>query len=215
MRVFGPLAALGFALLLMHILMGVGTLPPPAMLILAACLVTLTAIIWWLPRRSRWWPLPALGLVAMATVRRLQLIPPADMRYWFAGAIGPAVAGLSFKYRPWSGIGTCSARSPAWSWWTARGRPGHDGGRPVARVHRPAGRGGRSLGAATRPRRVLTANPSRQPIAERGTDRAARREIRLTEITRRERSLRAAVIPALQLVAPDGEIDEILALGAE
>ena len=49
----------------------------------------------------------------MATVATavLQLGPPADARFWFAGAIGPAVAGLSFKYRPGRASVSYSPRS--------------------------------------------------------------------------------------------------------
>ena len=43
---FAPLAALGFALLLFMIATGIGSLRPPAMLILGGTLVILTGVIW-------------------------------------------------------------------------------------------------------------------------------------------------------------------------
>ncbi len=212
-RAFVPLAILGFLLLGLHLAMGYGYLPPGATVAIGVAMLGLTALIWWLPRASPWWPVPAVALLALPVTATafLGLGPPVDLRFWFAGASGPAVAGLSFKFRPWSGVGvvlgslvgvgvagSLAAGAP-WPAMMARLVPAYAA--PLA-----AAVGGALLCAALDgfSERI---NADSRLMAELQID-VDRREIRLAEIVRRQRALRESVIPMLRRVAGGADLDE-------
>lgn len=211
-RAFVPLAVLGFLLLGLHLAMGYRFLPPGATVAIGLAMLGLTALIWWLPRTSPWWPVPAVALLALPVVATasLGLGPPVDLRFWFAGATGPAVAGLSFKFRPWSGVGVVLgslvgvavagslAAGVTWPTMAARLVPAY--APPLA-----AAVGGALLCAALDGFSARI-NTDARLMSELQIE-VDRREIRLAEIVRRQRALRESVIPMLRRVAGGAELD--------
>lgn len=211
LRIFMPLATLSLCLLALHIAMGYGHLSYVANGCIAVALVILTVWVWWLPRASRWWPAAALALIALpvVVVIVLGLGLPADLRFWFGGAIGPAVAGLSFKYRPWSGVVVvvasvlvvAAAVSPVSQvpWGSAIFAL-----LPAYGASFAASIGGALLQVAL-DNFSASINRDNAKLVELQIE-TDRREIRVAEIDRRQQALRETVIPMLRRIAAGDEL---------
>lgn len=112
LRTFAPMMALGAVVLVINVVRGYGqwsavATPSVSVLVIAAIVAVTGTATFLRPTASNWRPL-------VATVAVCVLVPalatpdgaPLDWRYWYLGALTPAIAAIAYRFRPGAGVST-------------------------------------------------------------------------------------------------------------
>lgn len=212
---FAPIMVVGAIAFLLNVFLAIDqwrlspaiSLTVAATVVLAGLTVATTLLT---PSDGNWVPLAVLAVVTIAALAGT--IPqgaPESWRYWFLGALTPAVGAMAFRFRPWAGLALAGAATLVCM--VADALAGRGvwqclvGPVPVLITTAAAGQ---LVRTAFDSAYVRTAEAMAEDIQARLATAVS--EERALEDDRRTEALQASIGPALQLIAGGGRLTPAL-----